>query len=59
MGGLTSISSLARVIGPIFVTNIYAWYGTIVTSTIALGLMLVVILALIIVYKRLVPSVRI
>jgi ceroid-lipofuscinosis MFS transporter 7 len=55
MGALTSVSSLARVIGPIFVTYIYTEYGTIVTSGTATGLMVLVLVLLLLVYKRLVP----
>lgn len=55
MGALTSVSSLARVIGPIFVTYIYTEYGTIATSGTAVGLMVVVFVALLLIYKRLVP----
>jgi hypothetical protein len=57
MGGLTSVSSLSRVIGPIFVTYIYTKYGTIVTSGTAVGLMVAVFFLLVGVYKRLVPLV--
>ncbi|ODM98429.1 Major facilitator superfamily domain-containing protein 8 [Orchesella cincta] len=57
MGALTSISSLSRVIGPIFVTFIYTNYGTIVTSATATGLMILTFLLLVIVYKRLIPLV--
>jgi len=58
MGGLTSVSSLSRVVGPIFVTYIYTQYGTIVTSATAIGLMASVFIVLVVVYKRLVPLVR-
>jgi len=57
MGGLTSVSSLSRVIGPIFVTYIYTNYGTYVTSGTALGLMVLILIVLLAVYKRLVPLV--
>ncbi|CAL8071554.1 unnamed protein product [Orchesella dallaii] len=57
MGALTSISSLSRVIGPIFVTFIYTNYGTIVTSATATGLMIFTFVLLVIVYKRLIPLV--
>ncbi|OXA52425.1 Major facilitator superfamily domain-containing protein 8 [Folsomia candida] len=55
MGALTSISSLARVVGPIFVTYIYTEYGTIATSGTAVGLMVLVLVILLLIYKRLVP----
>lgn len=56
MGGLTAISSLARVIGPIFITDLYRMFGTYVISGTALGLMLAVILVMLLTYKRLVPA---
>lgn len=55
MGTMTSVSSLSRVIGPIFVTFIYTKYGTIVTSATATVLMIFSLLLLGSVYKRLIP----
>ena len=55
MGALTGISSLARVVGPFFVTYIYTKYGTIATSAAAVAVMLAATLGLLAVYKRLVP----
>jgi len=55
MGGLTSVSSLARVIGPIFVTYIYTEFGTIMTSGISIALMVATVLLLLLMYRRLTP----
>lgn len=57
MGAMTSVSSLSRVIGPIFVTFIYTQYGTIVTSGTATALMIFSLVLLVSLYKRLIPLV--
>ena len=55
MGTLTGISSLARVVGPFFVTFIYTKYGTIATSAAAVVVMVLSTVGLMAVYRRLVP----
>ncbi|CAG7733831.1 unnamed protein product [Allacma fusca] len=55
MGFLTGISSLARVVGPFFVTFIYTKYGTIATSGAVTGLIFISFVCILVVYKRLVP----
>jgi len=54
MGGLTAVTGLSRVIGPIFVTNVYTKFGIVVTNGIATALMASPLIVLSIFYKRIV-----
>ncbi|XP_067661430.1 major facilitator superfamily domain-containing protein 8-like isoform X2 [Haliotis asinina] len=55
MGWLTASGSLARTLGPIFVSQIYYSFGPRVTFAADCAIILVTILAIIAVFKRLVP----
>ncbi|XP_046576329.1 LOW QUALITY PROTEIN: major facilitator superfamily domain-containing protein 8-like [Haliotis rubra] len=55
MGWLTASGSLARTLGPIFVSQIYYSFGPRVTFAADCAVILVTILAIIAVFKRLVP----
>ena len=57
MGGLTASGSLARVLGPIFVSYIYQYYGTYWTFGLETGSMVISALITLLAYKRLVPMV--
>ncbi|KAI8510511.1 Major facilitator super domain-containing protein 8 [Branchiostoma belcheri] len=58
MGWLTASGSLARTLGPVFVSQIYTSYGPRVAFGAAGGIVLVAIFWLIGVYRRLVPFVE-
>ncbi|XP_046368655.2 major facilitator superfamily domain-containing protein 8-like isoform X2 [Haliotis rufescens] len=55
MGWLTASGSLARTLGPIFVSQIYYSFGPRVTFGADCGIILLTIIAIIAVFKRLVP----
>ena len=55
MGLLTTSGSLARVVGPIFVTVIYEQYGTYLTFSLVTGSLVLTTLMFIITYRQFVP----
>lgn len=55
MGALTAAGSLARVLGPLFVSNIYDEYGTYWTFGSVTGSMLFSAVMTLLAYRRLVP----
>ncbi|KAB7501031.1 Major facilitator superfamily domain-containing protein 8 [Armadillidium nasatum] len=55
MGVLTSSGSLARVLGPVFVSYLYSSQGTIPTFSAILGGMLIAIVVILLMFRRLVP----
>lgn len=55
MGWLTAAGSLARTLGPVFVSQIYDAYGPRVTFITLIGLIILTIFGFISVFKRLVP----
>ncbi|TRY68880.1 hypothetical protein TCAL_11023 [Tigriopus californicus] len=55
MGALTAGGSLARVLGPIFVTFVYQSLGTYATMGIVTGSMVLSLIITLLTYKRLVP----
>lgn len=55
MGALTAGGSLARVLGPIFVTFVYQNLGTYATMGIVTGSMVLSLIITLLTYKRLVP----
>ncbi|XP_035681931.1 major facilitator superfamily domain-containing protein 8-like isoform X1 [Branchiostoma floridae] len=58
MGWLTASGSLARTLGPVFVSQIYTYHGPRIAFGAAAGIVLVAIFWLIGVYRRLVPYVE-
>ncbi|XP_050725040.1 major facilitator superfamily domain-containing protein 8-like [Eriocheir sinensis] len=55
MGVLTGVGSLSRITGPIFVSFIYAKYGTYACFGGLLAMMIIAFIALVLMFKRLVP----
>ena len=55
MGWLTASGSLARTLGPVFVSQIYTAYGPRVTFSTDCAIVLLTIIGVCIVFKRLVP----
>ena len=55
MGLLSAFGGLSRVLGPIFVSYIYTYYGTYLTSTIMAGSMVLALVSTLAVYRKLVP----
>ena len=55
MGWLTSAGSLARTLGPVFVSQVYDAYGPRVTFATMLAIIVVTIVVVIVVFRRLVP----
>ena len=55
MGLLSAFGGLSRVLGPIFVSYIYTYYGTYLTAAIMAGSMGLALVATAAVYKKLVP----
>ena len=55
MGLLSAFGGLSRVLGPIFVSYIYTYYGTYLTAAIMAVSMALALVASVIVYKKLVP----
>jgi ceroid-lipofuscinosis MFS transporter 7 len=55
MGWLTAAGSLARALGPVFVSQVYDAYGPRVAFTAMTANIFITVIILLIVYKRLVP----
>ena len=55
MGILSAFGSLSRVLGPVFVSYIYTYYGTYPTIGFMAGSLVLSLLITLSVYKRLVP----
>ena len=55
MGLLSAFGGLSRVLGPIFVSYIYTYYGTYLTAAIMAGSMVLALVSSLLVYKKLVP----
>ncbi|XP_068240919.1 major facilitator superfamily domain-containing protein 8-like [Palaemon carinicauda] len=55
MGILTGIGGLSRILGPIFVTYVYTFYGTYLTFGVLTAAMSLALIELSIIYKKLVP----
>jgi ceroid-lipofuscinosis MFS transporter 7 len=56
MGMLTTAGSTARVVGPIFFTFVYEYYGTYITFSILLGVLVVSMILCLLCYKRFIPK---
>lgn len=55
MGWLTASGSLARALGPVFVSQVYDAYGPRVTFISVIGIIVLAVVILLVIYKRLVP----
>lgn len=55
MGWLTAAGCLARAVGPLYITQLYADYGPQITFSVATGLCAIVVVIGLLNYKRLVP----
>lgn len=55
MGILTGVGGLSRILGPIFVTYVYTFYGTHLTFGVLTGAMALALVELSILYKQLIP----
>lgn len=55
MGWLTAAGSLARTLGPVFVSQVYDAFGPRVAFTAMSAIIIITVIILLIVYKRLVP----
>lgn len=55
MGWLTAAGSLARTLGPVFVSQVFDAYGPRVTFIALIGIIILTIIGLLVVFKRLVP----
>ncbi|XP_053400185.1 major facilitator superfamily domain-containing protein 8-like isoform X2 [Mercenaria mercenaria] len=55
MGWLTASGSLARALGPVFVTQVYDAFGPRVAFSAMTAIIIIAIITLLIIYKRLVP----
>ncbi|XP_064079304.1 major facilitator superfamily domain-containing protein 8-like isoform X2 [Macrobrachium nipponense] len=55
MGILTGVGGFSRILGPIFVTYVYTFYGTYLTFGVLTGAMALALVELSILYKQLIP----
>ena len=55
MGLITGMGGLARFLGPILISYIYTYYGTYLTGGIMTGSTIIVLVATLAAYKKLVP----
>lgn len=58
MGWLTAAGSLARTVGPLFVSTVYDNFGAQVLFAVCIGIVAVAILTLLVFYRKLVPNTR-
>ena len=58
MGWLTAAGSLARTIGPLFVSSVYDNFGAQVLFAVCIGIVAIAIVTLLVFYRKLVPNTR-